>query len=74
MNKLILFLIRKKLHLKKYEGFQFTNQKSNEIYYFTDEGLVKFYLGATMESKVSFNWLLDKDCSVIGGMGYFYKL
>ena len=71
MNRFILYLVRKKFGLDKYEGFQFTNQKSNEIYYFTDDKLMKFSLGMTIPSTVSFNWLFDKDCKVVGDKGYF---
>ena len=41
MKRLIIFLIRKKLDLKKYEYFVFTNQKTNGIYFFTEERLMK---------------------------------
>lgn len=75
MNKLILFLIRRKLHLRKYEGFQFTNQRSsNDIYYFTDSGLMKFTHGMTIPSKVSLNWLVDKNCKVEGDQGNFSNI
>lgn len=33
LNKLIIFLIRLKLHLKKGERFQFDNQKTDSIYW-----------------------------------------
>ena len=73
MDKLILFLIRKKLGVRKYEGFQFTNQRSSkDIYFFTDKGLMKFTEhGLTMPSKVSLNWLVDKRCKVEGDQGDF---
>lgn len=41
MKRLIIFLIRKKLGLKKYEYFVFTNQKTNGVYYFTEEHLMR---------------------------------
>lgn len=73
MNKFIIFLIRKKLGVRKYEGFRFTNQRVNtkDIYYFTDTELMKFAYGMTVPSKASFNWLLDPECQVVGGLGDF---
>ena len=64
MRKLVIFLIRKKLGLKKYEKFRFTNQKSDAVYYFTEGNLMKFWRNQTMLSGVSVNWLLDKDCEI----------
>lgn len=64
MRLLILFLIRKHLKLDKYEPFQFTNQKSNAVYYFGDDGLMKAWRGVTEKSGVSLNWLLDKECQI----------
>lgn len=60
--KLIVFLIRIRLGLKKYECFQFGNQKSNAIYYFTDIGIIKCWRGLYVESGISLNWLLDPEC------------
>lgn len=46
MKRLIIFLIRKRLGLKKYERFTFDNQKSKfDEYYFTDTQLIKFEPG-----------------------------
>lgn len=64
LNRLILFLIRRKFHLKVYEGFQFTNQKSNAVYYFTKSELIKYEHGGYGKSHVSLNWLLSKECAV----------
>lgn len=64
MNKLIIFLIRKKLGLKKGEYFQFDNQKSTDIYWFTDEALMKDEKGIVQKSNTSMNWLLDKECLI----------
>lgn len=66
MNRLILFLIRKKLHLKKYQRFRFDNQKSTyDSYYFTSFGILKLdkQKGITY-SNVSLNWLLNDDCVI----------
>lgn len=64
MRRLVIFLIRKKLGLKKYENFKFANQKTDAVYYFTESNLMKRWRGQTMVSGVSVNWLLDKDCAV----------
>ena len=50
--------------LKKREKFKFVNQKSDAVYYFTDEYLMKCWHGQTMTSGVSVNWLLDDDCEI----------
>ena len=64
MRKFILFLIRKKLKLKKFEKFQFVGQKSNAVYYFTENHVMKLWHGQTALSGVSINWLLDDDCGI----------
>lgn len=64
MKKIILFLIRKRLGLKKFECFRFSNQKSNAFYYFTDSACMKYWKGVTEKSHVSLNWLLDDDCKI----------
>lgn len=63
MRKFIIFLISRKLGVKRYQEFQFTNQKSNDIYYFTEINLMKkTNCGYTVPSRVSLNWIMDKDC------------
>ena len=64
MRKFVLFLIRKKLGLNKYEEFRFIGQKSDAVYWFTNYRLMKRWRGQTMLSGVSVNWLLDKDCKI----------
>lgn len=67
LKRLIIFLIRKKLGVKKWQGFQFTNQKSEvDQYYFTSTDLLK-YVGEEKyirQAKVNLNWLLDDNCKV----------
>jgi hypothetical protein len=68
LNKLIIFLLRKKLGLKKNDEFFFTNQKiAADRYYFTDNCLMKYDSKANVlyKAHVSLNWLLDKDCSIV---------
>lgn len=62
--KLIVFLVRLKLHLKRGYGFQFTNQKTEALYWFTDDRLIKMENGHCEESGVSLNWLLNGKCKV----------
>ena len=64
MRKIIIFLIRKKLGLKKYEKFRFAEQKSNAVYYFTESNLMKYWRNQTMLSGVSLNWILDTNCEI----------
>lgn len=65
LNKLIIFLIRWKLHLKKGQSFQFSNQKTGAIYWFTDVHLMKMdETGHYKESGVSLNWLLSPKCKI----------
>lgn len=67
LTRLIIFLIRKKLNLKKCQDFYFTNQKAkNDRYYFTDTSLMKYsYLTNTVNrSNVSLSYLLSDECSI----------
>ena len=64
MKKIVMYLVRKKLGLKKNEKFQFVNQKSDAVYDFTEEAIMKRWRGQTMLSGVSLNWLLDDDCEI----------
>lgn len=67
MKKLIVFLICKRLKLKTYEAFRFTNQRSQtDYYYFTETGVMKCAspIFAPEPSRVSLNWLLHDDCEV----------
>lgn len=64
LNRLIIFLIRLKLHLKKGQNFQFENQKTDSVYWFTEGSLMKMEHGYRYEANVSLNWLLNPDCKV----------
>lgn len=70
MKKVILFFIRKRLGLKKYEPFKFENQKSAEnFYYFTSHGITKCIVSNGIKrkfckSRVSLNYLLSNECKV----------
>lgn len=71
MKRLIIFLIRKKLGIKKYTQFRFTNQKTRDIYYFMDSELIKIEysnraksFGKHRPSGVSLNWLLSDECKI----------
>ena len=64
MKRLIIFLIRKRLGLELCEHFRFRNQKSDAVYWFTKDKLLKSWYGYVMPSGVSLNWLLDDECEI----------
>lgn len=67
LKRLIIFLVRKKLGVKKWQEFQFANQKSTvDRYFFTDNDLSKYVgeEGIVRPAKVNLNWLLDDDCEL----------
>lgn len=64
MRRFIIFLVRKRMGLKKYEKFKFANQKTDAVYYFTESVVMKQWLNYTSLSSVSLNWLLDDDCEI----------
>lgn len=67
INRLILFLIKKKLGVKSYEKFRFVNQKKPGVYWFNSTALLKQTgkHNPTEYSNVSINWLLDEQCKII---------
>lgn len=70
MRRLIIFLIRKKLGLKRNECFRFANQASSKnFYYFDTDCLMKMHwFGDSYtprESTCSLNWLLNDDCKIV---------
>lgn len=64
LRRLIIFLVRLKLHLKKGQKFQFDNQKTDAVYWFTEGALMKMEKGLRYESGVSLNWLINEDCKI----------
>ena len=69
IKRLIVFLIRRRLRLKKYQRFRFKNQKTDNVYYFTEYRLIKIPedkrpISRAEKSLVSLNWLLSEDCEV----------
>lgn len=67
IRRIVIFLVRKRLGLKAYEGFQFDNQKSKTDWYmFTDDEVLKVTYNDhyICQSSVSLNWLLDGNCKV----------
>lgn len=68
-ERLIIFLIRKKLGLKKCQYFQFHNQKSKEtFYYFTGNRLMRQKKGkiyAFPDEYINLNRLLSDECKVV---------
>ena len=73
LKKLILFLVRKYIGVRKHELFRFSNQKSAEaVYYFTDDGLVKTWMDENhfisfnrTKSRVSLNFILSDECEIV---------
>lgn len=64
MKRLIVFLVRKRLHLRRMQLFRFKNQRREGVYYFTDTELIKVVGGQEERSRVPLNWLLDDDCEI----------
>lgn len=64
INKIIIFLLRKKFRLKKGEWFAFCNQRQPGIYCFTSTQLIKLIDNKRVLSEVSINWLVDKNCRI----------
>lgn len=66
ITRLITFLICKRLGLKRFESFRFSNQKSEDIYFFDEYSLQKIIggYGAYKHSRVSLNFLLSKGCRI----------
>jgi hypothetical protein len=68
LNRLIIFLIRRRLGIGPSEYFRFTNQKSNDIYYFDSKqgSLIKLpgFAPHPCLSGVSLNWLLSDECKI----------
>lgn len=65
IKRIIIFLIRIRLGLKKYENFTFANQKTESVYWFTDTRLMKKENDVVMRSHVSLNWLLNDACAIV---------
>lgn len=69
IKKFIVFLIRRRLRLKKYQRFRFANQKTDNVYYFTADKLIKIpedkrTISRAEKSLVSLNWLVSDECEV----------
>ena len=73
MVRLIIFLIRRRFGLKRYQRFRFTNQKSPyNWYYFTDTNLMKAEFvhkdGVCKchdrPANVKLNYLLSDECHI----------
>lgn len=67
MKRLVIYLIRKRLGVRKYQHFRFKNQKSRkEYYWFTEDAVMKRLSNMDIRpSSVSLNWLLDDECEII---------
>lgn len=69
MKRFILYLVRKKLKLKRRQRFVFANQKAEGVYFFSGVGLIKETIKYNRphleKSGVSLNFLLSKECKII---------
>ena len=70
MTRIILFLLRMKLGIKKNERFQFDNQKNKTDYYYVSDSRlhkIMYRKGTSSERRanVSLNWLLDSECKIV---------
>lgn len=63
-RKIIVFLVRSKYGLKKWQYFTFDNQKTDNKYYFTTTTVMKMENGFRKPSNVSFNWLTCDKCKI----------
>ena len=61
---LVIFLVRRRLKLKKFERFTFKNQKTESVYYFATYKIMKIENGLDLKSGVSLNWLLNDQCEI----------
>lgn len=65
IRRLVIFLVRRRLGVKKFEKFRFANQKSDyDFYYFKDTVLMKYERGKFREAGVGINWLLSDQCEI----------
>lgn len=68
LNRLIIFLIRRRLGIGPSEHFRFTNQKTDDVYYFDSKkgALIKLsgFAPHPCLSGVSLNWLLSEECKI----------
>lgn len=65
MKRIIWFLIRIKLGVKKYQQFIFTNQLSeNTSYMISSDKIFKVQGNRLKHSDVSINWLLSDECEI----------
>lgn len=68
MNRLIYFLVRLKLGVRKNQLFRYCNQKTKALYYINERGVMKLLNGVEELSDVSINYLLSYKCKIrLGG-------
>lgn len=65
-NRIIIYLIRKKLKLNKNQLFKFKNQKDTGKYYFSEDALIKICGNEnTKMAHVGLNYLISDECKVL---------
>jgi hypothetical protein len=73
-KRLVIFLVRHRLGLKLYQKFRFSNQKSYDIYYFTETALMKVTeTNDRCVSSVGLNFLLSDQCNIVTTFGMIRK-
>ena len=66
MIRIIMFLVRLKLGVKKNRLFRFANQKTEAVYYINERGVIKLTNRVYERmSQVPINWLLSDECEVV---------
>lgn len=63
-NDAVVF-VRKHLGLKAHEHFRFSNQKTDDVYFFDDLELHKIECGLLKRSKISFNYITGRHCRIV---------
>lgn len=65
VEQVLIFTAMKKLNVDYYEAFRFTNQKTDDIYYFSKVALMKLSRGEEKRSRASLNWICDPECKIV---------
>ena len=66
MVRLIMFLVRLKLGVRKNKLFRFVNQKTDAVYYINERGVIKLTKRVYERmSQVPINWLLSDECEIV---------
>lgn len=66
LRKLVLFLIRRKLKVGVGTLFRFSNQKTGDLYFFTEDKLMKYVRSNedAVLSDIPLNYILSDQCQI----------